>query len=112
MGRSPSGGKDSDNADGAAAVTRAIPSILRRQMSWFEWNVRLADLRQDFAHKFKELIEETPALNWLLLTKRIENYRKHAPVGWQERAPANVCALLALAPRARARLARFRIGLC
>lgn len=36
---------------------------------------------------FGELIEETPHLDWLLLTKRIQNFGKLAP--WN-RAPANV----------------------
>jgi protein gp37 len=38
-----------------------------------------------------KLIEETPNLDWLLLTKRIENYRKLAPQSWQDNGPpANV----------------------
>jgi protein gp37 len=36
------------------------------------------------------IIEQTPNLDWLLLTKRIENYAKLAPSHWQEQAPANV----------------------
>jgi protein gp37 len=36
------------------------------------------------------LIEATPDLDWLLLTKRIENYPKLAPSGWQAGPPANV----------------------
>lgn len=37
-----------------------------------------------------KLIEETPALDWLLLTKRIENYRKLAPPSWQTEPPRNI----------------------
>jgi protein gp37 len=33
------------------------------------------------------LIEETPNLDWLMLTKRIENYRKLAPQSWQDNGP-------------------------
>jgi protein gp37 len=34
-----------------------------------------------------QLIEETPNLDWLLLTKRIENYRKLAPQSWRDIGP-------------------------
>jgi protein gp37 len=37
-----------------------------------------------------KLVEATPRLDWLLLTKRPQNYRKLAPSHWQEHAPANV----------------------
>jgi protein gp37 len=36
------------------------------------------------------LIEQTPDLDWLMLTKRIQNYRKLAPENWQSGPPANV----------------------
>lgn len=39
-----------------------------------------------------ELIERTPALTWLLLTKRPENIRKLAPKSWRRAWPANAWA--------------------
>jgi protein gp37 len=36
------------------------------------------------------LVEATPNLDWLLLTKRPQNYRKMAPAHWQDQAPRNV----------------------
>jgi protein gp37 len=36
------------------------------------------------------LIERTPRLDWLLLTKRPENFRKFAPPGWHVGLPSNV----------------------
>lgn len=37
-----------------------------------------------------KMIEDTPDLNWLLLTKRPGNFRKLAPRSWQDRCPKNV----------------------
>jgi protein gp37 len=39
-----------------------------------------------------ELIEATPALDWLLLTKRPQNMNRLAPVGWRDAWPRNVWA--------------------
>src|SRR5574342_704447 len=40
--------------------------------------------------KLWPLIEATPALQWLLLTKRPEHMHRHLPVAWQSAPPANV----------------------
>ena len=52
--------------------------------SWADWldNKAPQEWRKDLA----ELIQKTPELDWLLLTKRVENYHKLAP--WT-RAPNN-----------------------
>lgn len=36
------------------------------------------------------LIEETPHLDWLLLSKRLENFARLAPTSWLKRCPENV----------------------
>lgn len=54
----------------------------------FEDRVDLADPR---ASLFR-LIEATPHLDWLLLTKRPQNMRRLAPAGWNEQWPDNVWA--------------------
>lgn len=54
----------------------------------------MADVFEDrrdldvWREKLWELIEETPALDWLLLTKRPENIKRLAP--WSEHWPSNV----------------------
>lgn len=40
-----------------------------------------------------QLIEDTPALTWLLLTKRPENMILLSPLRWEKRWPANVIAM-------------------
>lgn len=45
---------------------------------------------QDVRMRLFELIEQTPHLDWLLLTKRPENIRKFAILRWENRFPQNV----------------------
>lgn len=40
--------------------------------------------------RFLELVEATPAIDWLLLTKRPENVMGMVPQGWRTRLPSNV----------------------
>jgi protein gp37 len=41
--------------------------------------------------KIAATIHDTPELDWLLLTKRPENFRKHAPASWRtDGLPSNV----------------------
>lgn len=49
------------------------------------------DLEAPRARLFS-LIEETPELDWLLLTKRPENMPRLVPVGWRDRWPSHVWA--------------------
>ncbi len=54
-----------------------------------DWGVR--DLTMDdVRRRLFRLIEQTPNLDWLLLTKRPENILKMAPKTWRERFPDNV----------------------
>ncbi len=72
------------NADAAAAGVR------RRVFcaSLADWlDNRAPPLARE---KLAARIEETPWLDWLLLSKRPENYRKLAPQGWQRQTPDNV----------------------
>jgi protein gp37 len=41
-------------------------------------------------HRLFRLIVDTPHLDWLLLTKRPENFRTLAPMNWQDECPSNV----------------------
>lgn len=45
---------------------------------------------QEWRDDLFKLIESTPDLDWLLLTKRPQNIRKMYPEGWLEKAPHNV----------------------
>jgi protein gp37 len=49
---------------------------------WLD-NMAPQEWRDDLAN----LIRETPELDWLMLTKRIENYKKLAPWPWKEPPP-------------------------
>lgn len=41
-------------------------------------------------HRLFRLINDTPHLDWLLLTKRPQNFRTLAPMNWQKQCPPNV----------------------
>jgi protein gp37 len=77
------------NAD-ALAFARAHGGRRRRVFcaSLSDWldNKAPASWRTDLCR----LIEQTPALDWLLLTKRPENFRKLVPPTWRDGLPSNV----------------------
>jgi protein gp37 len=45
---------------------------------------------KEWRYDLCRLIEQTPDLDWLLLTKRIENFKKLVPENWKNGPPANV----------------------
>lgn len=95
----------------AATTTRAITSAANWKKP-LQWNreaeaqghrcsvfcASLADVFEDHPmlteprERLWTLIEQTPWLNWLLLTKRPENMVKMAPVSWKDRWPDHVWA--------------------
>ncbi len=52
---------------------------------------------------FCRLVDETPHLDWLLLTKRLSNYHKLAPIHWRDGAPPNVWLGITVEDRERYR---------
>ena len=44
----------------------------------------------DWRAQLCRMIEDTPDLNWLMLTKRPQNFRKLAPAAWLKACPKNV----------------------
>jgi protein gp37 len=97
-------------ADGSwgphAARRRTSVAYWKKPLAWNEAALRLGRRRRVFCASLSDwldnqwdkewrsdlcqLIEATPNLDWLLLSKRIENYRKLVPPSWQGGPPANV----------------------
>lgn len=55
-----------------------------------------SEVIQECRPRLFQLIEDTPHLTWLLLTKRPHNMTRYAPESWRNRWPDNVWALTTL----------------
>lgn len=70
----------------AAARTGERPRVFPSMCDPFEDHYQVVPWRA----RFFELIEATPHVYWLLLTKRPENVLAFAPASWRPRFPSNV----------------------
>jgi protein gp37 len=71
----------------AKAANGSRPRVICASLADWLDNQAPDQWREDLA----EVIEKTPELDWLLLTKRPENFRKHAPAGWRTNGlPGNI----------------------
>ena len=79
--------KESVKWDRAAAAAGHRARVFCSSMAdVFENNVQVAEARL----RLWQVVESTPALDWLLLTKRPENITSMVPAAWLQAAPANV----------------------